>query len=226
MAQDINRAAKTYDAVAKEYAETFYGEHEKKPRDREVLHRFAREIVGKKPVWDFGCGPGQTTQYLADLGVEVSGLDLSAGLLEQARILHPGIPFRKANMLDLDFEDQSIAGVVAFYAIVHFSEDQVERAFREVFRVLQPEGTFLLTYHIGEEPVHVEEFLGKAVDIDVMFFRTDFISRCLEDCGFESIEISERDPYPEVEYQSRRAYVFAKKPAGQERPQPAVAANR
>jgi hypothetical protein len=32
------------------------------------------------------------------------------------------------------------------------------------------------------------------------------------DCGFERIEIIERNPYPEVEYQSRRAYVFARKP--------------
>jgi len=225
MAQGMSKVAKTYDTVAKEYAETFCGEHEKKPCDRDVLQSFARETAGKKPVWDFGCGPGQTTQYLADLGVEVSGLDLSAGLLEQARIPHPGLHFRKANMLDLDFENQSIAGIVAFYAIVHFSEDQVERAFREVFRVLQPEGIFLLTYHIGEEPIHIKEFLGKAVDISFMFFRTDFISRCLEDCGFHSIDVSERDPYPQVEYQSRRAYVFAKKPAAQERPQLCAEAN-
>ena len=40
----------------------------------------------------------------------------------------------------------------------------------------------------------------------------DFILGCLKDNGFEEIEIIERDPYPGVEYQSRRAYVFAMKP--------------
>jgi hypothetical protein len=45
-----------------------------------------------------------------------------------------------------------------------------------------------------------------------MFFRTDFICRCLEDSGFERIEVIDRDPYPGVDYQSRRAYVFARKP--------------
>ena len=46
-----------------------------------------------------------------------------------------------------------------------------------------------------------------------MFFTTDFISRCLKEIGFEITEIIERDPYRGVEYESRRAYVFAAKPA-------------
>ena len=213
MRQDPNKVEKVYDAVAKEYAENFYGEHDKKPQDREILHRFSWEVAGKKPVWDFGCGPGQTAQYLANLGIAISGLDLSQELLEQASILHPGIPFQKGNLLDLDFEDRSIGGVVAFYAIVHFTQEQVGMAFREVFRVLQPGGLFLFTYHLGAETIHIDEFLGKKVDLDFMFFTTDFISGCLKDNGFEKIDIIERDPYPGVEYESRRAYVFAEKPS-------------
>lgn len=58
----------------------------------------------------------------------------------------------------------------------------------------------------------MDEFLGKKVDIDFMFFATDFILSCLKDSGFEKIEIMERKPYPGGEYESRRAYVFAIKP--------------
>ncbi|HSB51022.1 MAG TPA: hypothetical protein VLD40_00035, partial [Dissulfurispiraceae bacterium] len=73
-------------------------------------------------------------------------------------------------------------------------------------------GIFLFTYHVGKETIRLDEFLGKKVDVEVMFFTTGFISSCLKDSGFEEIEIIEREPYPGVEYESRRAYVFAIKP--------------
>ena len=212
MEQNLKKVENLYDTVAKEYAETFSDEHEKKPKDQEILRRFSQDIGDRMPVWDFGCGPGQTAKYLKNLGVEISGLDLSEKILEQARTIHPGIPFQKGNILELEFENDSISGVVAFYAIVHFTEEQVGIAFSELFRVLKPGGLFLFTYHIGEETIRVEEFLGKKIDMDFMFFTTDFIYSCLKKVGFKKIDIIEREPYPEVEYESRRAYVFVIKP--------------
>ena len=212
MGQDLNKIKNTYNTIAQEYTAAFTDEHDKKPKDREILLRFSQEIGNRKPVWDLGCGPGQTAGYLKNLGVEISGLDLSENIIELAKTINPDIHFQKGNILELEFENNSISAVAAFYAIVHFTEKQVETAFHEIFRVLRPDGLFLFTYHIGRNTIHLDEFLGKRVDIEFMFFTTEFISNCLKKNGFEIMEIRERETYPGVEYESRRAYVFAKKP--------------
>jgi len=72
MEQNLKKIERVYDSLAKEYADTFSGDHEKKPKDREILVRFAREIGNRRPVWDLGCGPGQTARYLKDLGRTIS----------------------------------------------------------------------------------------------------------------------------------------------------------
>jgi hypothetical protein len=45
-----------------------------------------------------------------------------------------------------------------------------------------------------------------------MFFTPGFIRDSLEMSGFVDIVIEEREPYPDIEYRSRRAYIFAEKP--------------
>jgi len=79
-------------------------------------------------------------------------------------------------------------------------------------RVLRPGGRLLLAFHAGEGTVRVEEFLGQPVTLDFYYFRTADVVDELAAAGFAEVDVIERDPYPDVEYPSRRAYVFASKP--------------
>ena len=116
-------------------------------------------------------------------------------------------------MLDLnDVADESFGGVAAFYSIIHIPRDSVIDALREVNRVLRSGGTLLLTFHIGRETRHLDEFLGKKVNLDFYFFETDEMKRNLKMAGFEIEEATQREPIPEVEVNTRRAYIFARKP--------------
>jgi SAM-dependent methyltransferase len=205
---DIRRC---YDAVAREYAEKFDGELAHKPLDRELLRRFAEEIGPAGTIYDLGCGPGQTTAFLQECGADVCGIDLSPELIAEARRRHPGASFEVGDILDLPLGDEVAAGIVAFYAIVHFSAGQLRQALAEMGRVLRPGGRLLLAFHIGREAVHVEEFLGRAMSLDFEFFEPAIIREELSAAGFTGVEVVEREAYPVVEYPSRRAYVFATK---------------
>jgi SAM-dependent methyltransferase len=211
MNDPTNSIRESYDRLAEEYARRISDELQHKPLDRELLDRFARETRGQADVCDMGCGPGHVARYLREAGATVFGLDLSPGMLEQARKLNPDIPFREGNMLSLDIPDGSLAGIAAFYAIVNIPKQSLPLVFREFQRVLRPGGLLLLAFHAGDEIIREEELWGQKISMDFLFFQPSEIKLGLEAAGLAVEEVIEREPYPDVEYPSRRAYIFARK---------------
>ncbi len=204
----------SYDRLAEEYARRIFNELQHKPLDRELLDRFAAALAGRGDICDMGCGPGHVARYLRDAGARVFGLDLSPQMLEQARKLNLDISFREGNMLALDLPDGSLAGIAAFYAIVNIPHEALPIVFREMARVLQPGGLLLLTFHVGDQTIHENELWGQPIAMDFFFFQTSAIRLELGKAGLAIEEIIEREPYaPEVEHQSRRAYIFARRPS-------------
>jgi ubiquinone/menaquinone biosynthesis C-methylase UbiE len=161
-----------------------------------------------------GCGPGHVARYLRDAGANVLGLDLSPRKLDKARQFNPDISFREGNMLALDLPDGTLAGIAAFYAIVNIPKGSLPAVLGGMARVLQPGGLLLLAFHTGDEALHQEELWGQHISMDFFLFPPSAIQRDIEAAGLVVQEIIERGPYPpEVECQSRRAYILAQKPS-------------
>jgi SAM-dependent methyltransferase len=159
-----------------------------------------------------GCGPGHVARYIRDVGATVFGLDISPRMVERARQLNPDISFRQGNMLALDIPDRTLAGIAAFYAIVNLPKESLPLVFQEMERVLQLGGLLLLAFHTGNETLRLPELWGLPISMDFFLFPTPEIQGLLEGAGFAIQEVIEREPYaPEVEHQTRRAYIFAVK---------------
>jgi SAM-dependent methyltransferase len=210
---DRSRALlESYERVAADYAEHFRDDLAHKPFDRKMLDWLIEKAGAAGPICDMGCGPGQIARYLRDRGAEACGIDLSPAMVREARMLHPGIDFGVGDMLDLrDVPEASFGGIAAFYSIVHLPAPRLPQALRELSRVLRPGGPLLLAFHVGSEVVHRDEWWGKDVDVDFFFFETADVKRNVEVARFDLEEVIERDPYPDIEYPSRRAYVFARR---------------
>jgi SAM-dependent methyltransferase len=202
----------TYDRVAGEYARRIAGELAHKPLDRRLLEQLARRLRGRGPIGDLGCGPGHVAAYLHGCGAEVVGIDLSPGMVAEARRLYPGLSFATGNLLALDVSDGAWAGAAAFYSLIHLPRDEVAMALGEVRRVLQPGGLLLAAFHIGQEVVHLDEWWGHAADADFTFFLPDEMRGYVTAAGLVVEDLTEREPYPNVEHPSRRGYLLARKP--------------
>lgn len=200
-----------YDAIADEYAQRVYDELKDKPLDRQLLDGFADRVRGQGTVCDLGSGPGHVGRYLHERGLAVCGVDLSPEMVKHARSLNPGIDFQCGDMFALDVEDGAWVGIAALYAIVNLPRTDVTLAFQEMRRVLKPGGWLLLGFHVGEGGAHVDEWWGVKISLDFNLFGSDEVARYLRAAGFEVEETTVRDPYPDVEYQTRRSYILAQK---------------
>jgi SAM-dependent methyltransferase len=200
-----------YDLASEAYARKFVDELDQKAFDRELLKEFAAIVATGQPVLDIGCGPGHTTAHLTSLGLAATGVDLSPRMMEIASKAFPESRFQVGDFFALPYEPSTVGGILAFYAIVHLTPDELVPAFAEMFRVLEGGGVLLLSFHVGSEVVHAENFLDSGATLSFTFFQPVDVETALRMAGFSPIDVRVREAY-DTEYPSKRCYVFAHKP--------------
>ena len=203
-----------YNRTAQQYAQTYLNELEGKPFDRNLLDRFSAMLPQNGVIYDFGCGSGHTTRYLHKKERQtVVGLDFAENAIQLARQNFPQIDFRVDDILHSRLPEGSADGIVAFYAIVHFSYSEVERALSEWRRLLKQGGICIFSFHCGIESIDVQDFLGvTGANATWNFFDADRVVEISERCGFKVDEALVRFPYRGQEHESKRAYVMLRSP--------------
>jgi SAM-dependent methyltransferase len=177
----------SYDSDAAGYAEKVRGLLDQMPYLRASLALFAELVdsAGGGRVADVGCGPGYVTSYLHDAGAEAFGIDLSPEMVDIARRDYPHLRFEVGTMTDLDLGDDSVAGIVAFWSVIHVPDDAVPGVFEQFRRVLRPQGLLLVGFHVGDETQHTSEgYTGSPINVDSHHRRPSKITAWLRDAGF------------------------------------------
>lgn len=210
-----------YDALAGRYAEHLADELAHKPFDRACLDAFAGRWTGRGTVADLGCGPGQIAAYLAARGVAMTGIDLSAGMIAEARRRHPGIAFETGDMLGLGRAPGRFAAAVAFYSLVHFDDAALSQALAAIRAALAPGGELLAAVHLGEGWLAPGSMWDIPVGLRFRQFAPEEVQAALQAAGFVVDDAQLRDPYVGAEYPSRRGYFRATVPPA---PSPGVPA--
>lgn len=154
-----------YDSVAADYTMLLADALDTNPFDRAVLALYAELVRGATPsdaarVVEIGCGPGRITAYLAGLGLDMLGIDLSPAMIEQARRCHPDLDFQVGQMTALDLPPGEAAGLVAWYSLIHIPPDEHPAVLTGFRRVLAPGGHLLLAFHAGDERRHITHAYG------------------------------------------------------------------
>jgi SAM-dependent methyltransferase len=148
-------------------------------------------------VLELGCGTGSFTRELARSGAEVFAIDVSPELLEIARANYsaPNVRYEIQNAYALTYSDATFDSIVGSSVLHHL---EIEEALREIYRVLKPRGTILLTepnmlnpqIAIQKNIPWIKRKLGDSPD-ETAFFRWP-LRRLLEQTGYRDVRI---DPF-------------------------------
>lgn len=209
----IETTHKTYDRIASDYSakidrllsDSWIGQFE-----QELLDKFLLMTTSANPnILDIGCGNGKDTQYLKQKGAVPISIDISSGMLEEARKRLTQDIFCRMDMRDLGFSDEAFDGAWANGCVYHVPKTDFVQVLREVWRVLRPSGTFSFNFKIGvgeklektprsfaEGPRFYAYYKNKEM--------TDFLRRT----GFEIIEMTE---YPQKIFGERITHTWARK---------------
>ncbi len=164
--------------MAESYARLLPDASFEAPTDRGMIEAFVTYVTDgtRGPVVDAGCGTGRMTRLLASQGVDVSGIDVSAGMIDVARRTYPELSFEVAGLSDLPFADGQLGGVFAWYSIIHSPPTDLPRIFAEFFRVLAPGGYALLGFQVGEGHRHLTRAYGHDVSVEAHLFTPEIIA--------------------------------------------------
>ncbi len=151
------------------------------PLDELLVSRWARSIDGL--VLDAGCGPGHWTDHLAAQGVAAEGVDQVPEFVASARAAHPCVPYRLGSVDALPHDDGSVAGVLAWYSLIHHEPAEIGAPLAEFARVLRLGGGLLIGFFEGAA---VEPFDHAVVGAHRWSF--DALGARVTAAGFEILE--------------------------------------
>jgi SAM-dependent methyltransferase len=222
--RDLAATRRAYDTVAHDYAELLQSELAAKPYDRAMLATFAELVRSGRTgdrVADLGCGPGRITAHLDELGVDAFGLDLSPQMIAVARARHPALSFDVGSIEATSIPNGTLAGLVAWYSIIHTPPERLPAVFTEFARVLAPRGVALLAFQAasdaavpdatmwgGAEPRHITHAYGHDIELGAYRLVPGRIGEQLADAGFavEATLIRE----PDDDERTRQAFLLAR----------------
>lgn len=119
---------------------------------------------------DFGCGVGRLSIALAERCKEVSGVDVAASMLEEARANNPHgdrVRFIHNDASTLPFEDDSVDFVLSLITLQHIPPRLSLRYLLEMIRIVRPGGhlVFQLPSHLPMPTPIAEEFCRAEITV-------------------------------------------------------------
>lgn len=196
----------SYNRVASNYTGEFFDDK----GDNQYTDRFLSLLPTTGKVLDAGCGPGNYSHYIANKGFDVTGVDLSLGMLEIATKKVPQATFLQQDLRQLPFKPGSFNGICAAYSLIHLPTEDILPTLKKFREVLTEKGALFLALQEGTEKNVRDNSFGDDNILTHNCYTQEEIKELLQDAGFELIFLISRLPR-ENEIRHNKLFVVAQK---------------
>ncbi|MEV4629922.1 class I SAM-dependent methyltransferase [Micromonospora sp. NPDC049523] len=182
---NLEQVRQSYGSVAELYIELFGTSQQVHADDLDFI---GRHLAGRPgTVLDLGCGPGHITDHLRSLGVDATGIDMVPEFVAHAKAAHPSGSYQLGSFESLAVADHSVAGILAWYSLIHFTPQDLDGVLAEFRRAIAPKGTLVVGFFDADE---VAAFDHKVVT--AYRWPVDEFSERLARAGFTEVERLQR----------------------------------
>jgi 2-polyprenyl-3-methyl-5-hydroxy-6-metoxy-1,4-benzoquinol methylase len=142
---------------------------------------------GASTLLDAGCSWGYATRFFTERAHRVAGIDVDERAIGVASERYPEIDFRAAPLEAIPHPDEAFDVVLCLDVLEHVQDER--RSLDELFRVLRPGGTLILsTPHRGAfsflDPVNVLRRLGRIDEPEHRHYSVADLRRLLDASGW------------------------------------------
>lgn len=175
---------KSYDDTASEYHKVVTS-FELLPE----IKTFANRVIKGGKILDLGCGPGHHSKYFSSLDFNVIGIDLSSEMIEIAKKESDNGDFQVMDILNLNFEKNSIDGIWASASMLHVPKYKLKSLLRKLKGMLVNNGILYISLKEGVGSEIITDVRYGGVNKFYVYYQLEEIENLLKSIGFEIIEI-------------------------------------
>ncbi|MCD4759765.1 class I SAM-dependent methyltransferase [archaeon] len=188
----LKQAIQTYNKIASIYA--------KYTEDRLMqfqLSRFESMLPGKR-ILDAGCGSGRDVEYFMEDGFDAIGVDLSLGLLKEAKKRVPKGKFKKTDFRKMIFKAKTFHGIWSVSSLFHMPKEEVQKALKEFNRVLDDSGVLYISIKRGKGSKEIKKEKYQNEPMTVYFYEQKEMEDLVCEAGFKIHSSEANDVWVEI----------------------------
>lgn len=154
----------------------------------EVQQLLLKTFEKNSKLLEIGCGSGRDASFMTKHNFDVTAIDGSKNMIEEAKKIHPELSqklFHKTLPNDLEF-NQTFDGIYSIATLMHLLKNDIEKAISKIHNLLNQNGKFLMSVSLFRDDIDENGFDDKGRFFLVLSFETWI--NLLENVGFKILD--------------------------------------